>query len=1051
LSPVSTPQALRRWAGEAIFDQGQLAAQDGWVESSQVEPGEGGAWQAAGVVRDSDDQRYRVSVAYNPGRGYDSDCNCPYGYRCKHAVALVLSLESAEQSPGAKGQWQGVLDSLVTPVDTSPPGQTALVLTVTVEEAPAVPGAFPFPQCMWVTAARGRIRQDGLPGTVRALKLGARRQAPPTTSEDVLLELLARFDQGLANRGSAPGKDALPIPSAATDAVLRLLLTQPYVYGGDGQPLRLADQPVRLSLTTTDTPEGGCELRVQWLRNGTPVDWPDAAVLGDWLYAAGLFHPIAGGVPHEAMPLMKRPIVVPSAELGEFTARYLPRLVEAGRVHEENHSAPTILGDVMPVAQVHLQEQGGDLIASVTFAYGPTVITDCQDERDLLPWPAGGWVRRHPPTEKALLERLDTVGWQKRQVGSWHTTGEKALEIVAAAVPALAAEGYEVYGLQTLPSYRVSARRAKVSARVKSGIDWFQLEQQVWIGDQQVDPEKLIQAMRQRQQWVRLGNGEYAKLPEQWLKAQQMAADLLAVQADTTLRVPKYHAGLLADLIEDLDETEIAADWTEFWKRLQGIDSIAQQPVPAMFNGVLRPYQQAGYEYLCFLRDHALHGILADDMGLGKTIQALCLLADEHRKRPAYPTLLVAPTSVVGNWAAEAKRFVPDLKVGIWQGKDRHEQWEQLRKNDVIVTSYALVWRDLTLLQEDPWHYIILDEAQMVKNPSSQTARAVRRLQARHRLALTGTPIENNLMELWSLFAFLLPGLLGSEGAFRRTFEQPIANGDQEMMAMLRRRVAPFILRRLKDDVATDLPPRTEVPLLVDLLPEQRRFYDTLLATCRQEVLATVAEKGWQRSQITAIEALLRLRQACCDPRLIGLPDTQNLPSAKLEAFTDLVLEVIAEGHRILVFSQFVKMLQILKNHLNSLGVDYFYLDGQTKDRQTLVTNFNEGTVPLFLISLKAGGTGLNLTGADYVIHFDPWWNPAAEDQATDRAHRIGQDKPVFAYKLIARDTVEEKIIALQAKKRRLVDGLLQAEVGPKLLSAEDLEYLFEPSFALAD
>ncbi|MBC7544726.1 MAG: SNF2 helicase associated domain-containing protein [Candidatus Sericytochromatia bacterium] len=1051
ISAVATPQLLRRWTGDPIFEQGQQSAADGLVQSSKLEASSDGVWNASGIVNDADGQAFHVSIAYNPGRGFDSDCNCPYGYRCKHAVALVLSLESHDQHQVDGSQWQNVLTALLDPTDTPPPGQSALVLTLAVEESPTVPSAYPFQHCLWVTAARGRIRQDGIPGTVRSLKLGARRQAPPTNSEDMLLEVLARFDQGLANRGTPQSKEALPIPAAGTDAVLRLLASQPYVYGPDGLRLRLSDRPLRPSLVTTDTPDGGCELRLQWLRDDQSLDLREPAVLGAWLYAEGVFYPIGGPLPNAAMPLLKRSLMIPKDELGEFTARFLPKLVQAGRIHAENHSAPPILTDVKPAPQLHLQEQGGDLVAHVTWTYGQGVITDSQDERELLPWPGNGWVRRDLELEKVALARLDAIGWQKRQTGSWFTTGEQALEIVAATVPQLLTEGWEVYGAQLLPSYRVNARRPRITARIRSGIDWFQLEQQLWVGDQQVDPEQLIQALRKRQQWVRLGNGEHLRLPEAWLSSQQQASEILGVPADMTLRVPKYQAGMIADMIDDLDDTDINEDWTDFWRRLQGIDSIAPQPLSPDFHGVLRPYQHSGFDYLCFLRDHALHGILADDMGLGKTIQALALLASERNNQPLYPTLLVAPTSVVGNWAAEAERFVPELKIGLWQGKDRQDRWEELQKYDVIVTSYALVWRDLALLQKQPWHYIILDEAQMIKNPSSQTARAVRRLQANHRLALTGTPIENNLMELWSLFAFLLPGLLGTESAFRRTFEQPIAGGDSDMMTILRRRVSPFILRRLKDDVATDLPPRTEVPLLVDLLPAQRRFYDTLLATCRQEVMATVAEKGWQRSQITAIEALLRLRQVCCDPRLIGMPDAQRLPSAKLQAFSDLIQEVIAEGHRVLVFSQFVKMLQLLKQHLDAVNIPYFYLDGQTKERQKLVTDFNAGDTPIFLISLKAGGTGLNLTGADYVIHFDPWWNPAAEDQATDRAHRIGQDKPVFSYKLIARDTVEEKIIALQAKKRRLVDGLLQAEIGPKQLTADDLAYLFEPSLSLVD
>lgn len=1045
---AAAPTLLRRWAGDGIFGQGQDDWAAGRVIETQVEAVGDGSWRAHGTVGD-DDNAFRVSVSYDAARGFDSDCACPYGYRCRHAVALVLGLEADERSTAPGVRWQAVLDSLISPVSEPAPGQTALLMTVDVADSPPMPQVFPWPQCLWVSAARGRLRQDGKPGSGRPIRFASRRPTLPTTVEELVVELLTSLDKGVAARATSQG-EAIPIPPAATSHLLELLAEMPHVYDPQGRPLTIAPHALHLSLVTTDAAGGGCAVHPIWLdEQEQPVPLDQISVLGEWLYCRGTLYRLAAPVPAGIQPMIQKPLIIPAADLGEFTERFMPKLVSAGKLHVGDHSPPSILTDIQPMPHLLLEERAGELVGTLHLAYGDGVATDLTDERELLPWPGGAWVRRQPEAEQAFATRLQQLPWRSIGQGVWAVSDVDALDIVCDRVPELLSEGWAVFGSQNLPSFRVTSRRPRVTGRISSGIDWFELRQDVWVGNEAVPRDALLEAIRQRRTWVRLGNGEHARLPEAWLLAQSQAQDLLESPDDTTLRIRKYQAPMLADLIETVDEAEISPDWSQFWSRLQRFEAISRQPIPASFQGVLRPYQQAGYDYLCFLRDHGLHGILADDMGLGKTIQTLVLLAAEAQRGNVGPTLLVAPTSVVQNWAAEATRFVPDLKVGIWQGKDRHQTWDNLGELDVLITSYALVWRDLSYLQEQAWHYVILDEAQMVKNPSSQTSRAVRRLQAKHRLALTGTPIENNLTELWSLFAFLLPGLLGSERAFRRNYESPISAGDQDMMAELRRRVAPFILRRLKDQVATDLPPRTDVPLLVDLLPGQRRFYESVLASCREEVMASVAAKGWQRSQMTAIEALLRLRQICCDPRLLSNPDAQRLPSAKLIAFSDLVQEVIAEGHRVLVFSQFVKMLQLLQQHLSALGIEHFYLDGKTKDRLSLVNAFNAGTAPVFLISLKAGGTGLNLTGADYVIHFDPWWNPAAEDQATDRAHRIGQDKPVFSYKLIARDTVEEKIIALQSKKRSLVDGLLHAELGRKQLTADDLAYLFAPSAAL--
>jgi SNF2 family DNA or RNA helicase len=448
-----------------------------------------------------------------------------------------------------------------------------------------------------------------------------------------------------------------------------------------------------------------------------------------------------------------------------------------------------------------------------------------------------------------------------------------------------------------------------------------------------------------------------------------------------------------------------------------------------------------------FLHELNSGGILADDMGLGKTVQAIALLLWAKGKYKRKLNLVVAPTSVVPNWEREINKFAPGLKTVVWQGPNRSQRAPELEKADVMITSYALLRRDEELLQALDLRYVILDEAQHIKNPMSQTARSAKKLSSERRLALTGTPIENRLSELWSIFDFVSPGLLGQLKTFEERVARPIDRGDMETAQRLRATIKPFVMRRLKIDVAADLPDKIEQEMIVPLAEEQAKLYKQVLGQVRKSVLSEVEKKGVSKAQIQILAALTRLRQVACDPRLMKLPDTDfdADDSGKLGALREIIDEAVDGNHRVLVFSQFVEMLNHIRAALDTDGVQYEYLDGSTKDRIDRVDRFNEDTsVPVFLISLKAGGTGLNLTGADTVVHFDPWWNPAVEDQATDRAHRIGQTKNVNVYKLIAAGTVEEKILELSAKKRALVSNVLSTEGSPlKGLTKADVENLF--------
>ena len=521
-----------------------------------------------------------------------------------------------------------------------------------------------------------------------------------------------------------------------------------------------------------------------------------------------------------------------------------------------------------------------------------------------------------------------------------------------------------------------------------------------------------------------------------------------ALDIEGKLRLSRYQANQLNTLGESNMQWAGSDAPRLFAEKLAGFKEISHVTVPETLKASLRPYQQQGLDWLQFLREYKLSGILADEMGLGKTVQAIAhILKEKESGRMTDPCLVVATTSLMVNWANEVKQFGPSLKVLILQGDDRKHYFDTLADYDVVLTTYPLLPRDKDVLCAQHWHVVILDEAQHIKNPRSKVAVTARELNSNHRLCLTGTPMENHLGELWSQFHFLMPGLLGDEKQFRNLFRKPIELlGDDERQQQLNKRIAPFMLRREKSLVAKELPEKTEIISSVELSGQQRQLYETIRVTMNEKVRQEIDKKGIARSQIIILDALLKLRQVCCDPRLLKFDAANKVKnSAKLEQLMEILPEMIIEGRRILLFSQFTSMLRLIEEALVARKIDYVKLTGQTKDRTTPINRFQNQEVPLFLISLKAGGTGLNLTAADTVIHYDPWWNPAVEAQATDRAHRLGQKNKVFVYKLIVAGTVEEKINALQQKKKALADALFGSAKQTDKLNEQDIQALFEP------
>jgi superfamily II DNA or RNA helicase len=677
------------------------------------------------------------------------------------------------------------------------------------------------------------------------------------------------------------------------------------------------------------------------------------------------------------------------------------------------------------------------LLAELFFVYGEVEVSARDPRPAVVDVQQRSLVRRDLEGEHRALVRLVELGLRPGSAGQGHNLELNPRELAAVAEPLLQ-EGWEVevHGRALRPP-------GPPALRIESGIDWFELRGGVEFAGSRVEMEQLLSAVSRGDRFVQLADGSRGLLPASWMEAYGSLAQLAHGSTEDGLRFVPSQALLVDALLAALPPADVDRAFAELREKLRSFDRITPKKEPRGFVGTLRSYQRDGLGWLDFMREFGLGGVLADDMGLGKTVQVLALL--ELYRTPArssgLPSLVVAPRSLVYNWIDEAQRSPPRLKVVQYHGPDREALQSTLGQYDLVVTTYGTLRRDVGFLAKVEFDTVVLDEAQAIKNPASESAKAARLLDARHRLALTGTPVENHLGELGSLFEFLNPGLLGRLPAL-----DALSSGrtpSEQELALVARGMRPFILRRTKAQVLPDLPPKTEQVLFCELGPGQRELYDGLRASYQATLLEKVESQGLAASSIQVLEALLRLRQVACHPGLVK-EEWEEAGSAKLDALFDQVDEVLDEGHKVIIFSQFTKLLGYVRRHLDRADSTYAYLDGQTRNRGEVVERFQtDPSCNLFLISLKAGGVGLNLTAAGYVYLLDPWWNPAVEAQAIDRAHRIGQAQPVFAYRMIAQDTVEEKMLELQRSKRQLAEAILEGEAQPLGdLTAEDLRLL---------
>ena len=699
-----------------------------------------------------------------------------------------------------------------------------------------------------------------------------------------------------------------------------------------------------------------------------------------------------------------------------------------------------------PDAVPHRMRHMKFVFGALEFVYGDTVVPLRQRQKLLWDNETSCLLTRDTATESSYLRQLSELG--VRPLAQDYSADEIDIKIPQDQMPVIVRQLMETGWIVEAAGVKLK-RPGSFHIGVTSGQDWFELNVAVEFEGAEASLPDLLQAVRKGDNFVRLSDGSQGMLPEEWLSRYSVLAGMGDVVGDA-VRFRPSQAMILDALLDAQDHATRDRDFTSFCRKLKTFSGIKPRTAPRTFRGDLRDYQKEGLGWLHFLREFHLGGCLADDMGLGKTIQVLALLENRRTqqaksKAKRKPSLVVVPKSLVFNWIEEASRFVPKLAMLNYTGLDRHERLSTEGDSaDVMVTTYGTLRNDILPLKEMEFDYVVLDEAQAIKNAASQSAKASRLLQCDHRLAMTGTPVENHLGELWSLFEFLNPGMLGSSAMFQKL---TAATNDEASRATaldtLSRALRPFMLRRTKAQVLTELPGKTEQTITCELPPKQRRMYNELRDYYRLQLSAKVEELGVNKAKIHVLEALLRLRQVACHPGLVDKTKASE-GSAKLDTIVEQLRQLADEGHKALVFSQFTTLLALLKPRLDKEGIRYEYLDGKTRNRQERVNHFqNDESCSLFLISLKAGGHGLNLTAADYVFILDPWWNPAVEAQAVDRAHRMGQDRHVFAYRLISKDTVEERILQLQKEKKQLADAIVSADASLiKSLTADDLQLL---------
>ncbi|NLB65912.1 MAG: DEAD/DEAH box helicase [Lentisphaerae bacterium] len=974
--------------------------------------------------------------------------NVERGVICPHVIVLGLTWLARRGDAGrgrvtsakGRGDWrlaEGAEDALHLHVPPGTPGAREAVV---------------------VAGLTGNWRERAAAGRLSievALALdGAEAQPISETPPRTALGLSARQERLLTlleNAAEGPVPDALELEGE--DAVAFLELHRGQALEADGGKLAVNAAPVSGGAQVSLDHASG-ELKVALETGDAELTRGAAGYLihgqRGWLAGADGFWPLTQVAPEAWHELYRGPVVVPRTAVPRFLHEDLPRLRARLRVVTEVTEDLFHFDPEAPEFRLNVRGSPASLAMQLLAVYQDIEAPAGQElPRERFAHPDPGDILRYTirdlSAERRALELLARFGVGGRHGGALAgMVGiREVLNFLGRAAPFLRRQGWRLAWSGRIGDWQRQAVFAQPQARIETDEadgSWFDVAFDYDDGEGgRISAVEIQRALERGDSFLRRGEQTILLDAEALEELHGLFRDCAAGEGRHPggFRLPAIYTAYVASALQALEGASVRAPatWFETAARHNRLEELPAEPLPGEFDHLLRPYQREGVQWLRFLQRNGFGGILADEMGLGKTLQALVWLAMAHRGAaegggPARPSLIVCPTSLTENWIAEGARFTPGLRMVAMTGSERHRHLENLQEADVLVTSYALLRRDIERFAPLDFMAVVLDEAQHIKNRHTSNAQAAKRLKAAHRLVLTGTPIENGAGDLWSIMDFLMPGYMGGQEAFRRGIEQPIAQGGlaRELAQWkLRRKLRPFLLRRMKKDVARELPPKIERVAACALSPDQQRVYGALIRDARRRITRLVAEQGFARAKFQILTMLLRLRQVCCHLDLLGNKELKaRRPSAKMELFFELLDEALDAGHRVLVFSQFVSMLSILRQEIRRRGLRLCYLDGATQDRLSIVQRFNrDRSIPVFLISLKAGGTGLNLTGADMVIHYDPWWNPAVENQATDRAYRIGQERTVYSVKLIARNSIEERVLALQRKKQQLYHATL--------------------------
>lgn len=1057
-----------------------------------------------GKVQGSQIRPYEVEIILDEEGIVESICSCPVGYACKHVAALALAAFSNQPTKLRKAAdpgWADILNRAVTQTQNvqDVPSQNQLQLLLRLEEKYEYGPSFSKTQApLWQLELRPQVYYPDRQRASMTVLQWKDCLYTYSMNKGILPPkqawFLRQLTQALQMSDHFGDTRWLGVTARNAYAVWNVLNQREaqdvplFFWGRWDRTVLLSQSPLVMAFTIRDGERDGGKgvwfersLRLEGVPVDTPVLWfgnpPSFSVRLDEssysLPSAPRFEIISlhsvENIPAAEPDFLSKPLFVPDREIPVFVNQFAPALVRHYEIDNQS-TRVTLPRRVRPKAGVvvsKLGEQGiqvsthwqyGDkktpLFAPSDFLIldpsGRSLVKDERLENEIrvqvenavghLPhfWEGGGNGARPRLKEKVELHRMDAV------------------RFLADVLPSLRAHpDIQVDCDSVIPAFKQDTSEPfaefSVDERDEGG-DWFDLNVSVVIGGERMTFDKVFTALANGEEHLFLSDGRYAALDHPFFERLRLLirqAEHLRDEGKGTLTVNRFQAGWW----EELRKLGIVRQEARRWKVVveglmseKGVELLSQ---PAALKGMLRPYQLEGYSWMHFLRKKGLGGVLADDMGLGKTVQTIALILQAREKEKASgnsrPFLIVAPTSVVENWDMELERFAPHLKRVVMRRGDRSGAHRKASEADVVITSYALLGRDREHFAKSKWDTIVLDEAQFVKNHRSKAYSVIRQLKTNARIALTGTPLENNLMELWSIFSIAAPGLFPPSEKFKEIFQRPIEKeGQTGALTTLRACLKPFLLRRTKERVEKDLPPKVEQTIVLDMHPKERHLYEVYLQRERQKVLGLLKQGGFKTHRFEILTSLTRLRQLCLHPALVDAKHG-HVPSAKLDAFMERLEVILSEGHRVVVFSQFTSFLAHAQKRLDEANLRYLYLDGATRNRKDVINAFQkERSVPLFLLSLKAGGFGLNLTAADYCVLLDPWWNPAVESQAIDRTHRIGQTRHVVVYRLIMRGTIEEKVVKLQEKKQGLFRNVLdEGDVFSTLLTEEDIRSIF--------